>query len=318
MRVGLLSDVHANIDALSAAIKDGQKNGVDRWWFLGDAVGRGPAPVETMDYLRQYVNTRHWLTGNHDFYVASGVPPLDVNDNDNKIWRDHYIRLQDKQQNGKRQMWTWCQRAWQLNRAEPRRVRSNTFDCWLVHAALGDQYMNAGDSDYSYIWPWDHTRACAQMRLLLNEYARPGRPCLLIHGHTHVPYVATKLPGDNIVRLLPILYDDENRLSVINIEAMMINPGSVGQPRNGDKWPHAAYGILDLAQATFSFHRVTYDPGNMQRKMKGLKYPEHFIELLDGRHPGTKLNSPLWGKWDQVYEAVPNGWKPRNPDWFAL
>lgn len=47
MRLGILTDVHANIDALDVALRDGQQL-VERWWFLGDAVGRGPFAVETV------------------------------------------------------------------------------------------------------------------------------------------------------------------------------------------------------------------------------------------------------------------------------
>jgi hypothetical protein len=90
----------------------------------------------------------------------------------------------------------------------------------------------------------------------------------------------------------------------------------VGQQRNGDSLVHAAYGILDTVESTLEFRRVPYDSERMCRRMRGLRYDEQLIHLLE---PATEQN-PLWGKnglwlaWRRMYREQDWGWEPIIPD----
>ncbi len=121
MRLGILADVHANIDALEAVVRDG--NGlVERWWFLGDALGRGPFPVETLQRLREMVQLVQWRMGNHDLYVTGALTADGVSQADRFTYADHRRQLQAFRPTGRAALWAWCRRSWQLRRATPIRL----------------------------------------------------------------------------------------------------------------------------------------------------------------------------------------------------
>jgi len=106
-------------------------------------------------------------------------------------------------------------------------------------------------------------------RLSFHYFA--GRYCLV--GHTHVPLVfleagqqaETFHPGPNA----PLKLDSTRAI---------INPGSVGQPRDGN--PQAAYAIIDTEQASIEFRRVAYDIAAIQARMQELRFPERLIKRL--------------------------------------
>ncbi len=314
MRIGILADVHANEEALQAVLDDGQAR-VDQWWFLGDAVGRGPSPVETLLLLRQHVKTRHWLVGNHDLYVTGRLSSDGIATYERFVHTDHRERLQAYRPDGHRsQLWGWCLRTWRLKRARPKRIVTRKADVWFVHADLGGDRLNVGDiAGHSYIMPWsiawDEAIARIQLRRLM-AVQRESRPVVLIHGHTHVPYVAAKLRSRERLTLLPIRYGESQRLDIF--EAFFINPGSVGQPRNGEKSAHADYGILDTEADTFQFRRVPYACTLTCRKMRALGYDEILIHILEGNHEHNALHksNEVWMNWRKVYEKRPWGWEP--------
>lgn len=310
MKIGIIADAHANEQALNAVLEDGYQQGVERWWFLGDAVGRGPSPVETVRTLKKLVGARRWIVGNHDLYVAGGLISDGIREEEKAIHADHKYRL-ERARGG---LWRWCVRTWKLDRARPRRISTEQADIWLVHAMLDNALeTNAGDHRRTYIMPWDVSEDSGIFRVQvrkLKTLARKNRTAVLIHGHTHIPYLAVKFRGMDIARLMPISYTEYIDLSVF--EMAFINPGSVGQPRNGDSMVHAAYGILDTESSKFAFRRVPYDCRPTCGKMQANGYPRYLIDILKGNHPGNALSSSndLWMRWKKVYEPAPWGWRP--------
>lgn len=315
MRLGILADVHANEDALRAVLADGAQD-VDRWYCLGDVVGRGPFPIETLLLLREHVDAQHWLFGNHDAYVIGLRPYPAENTTDPIVWDDH--RRQIEAHTAGRGRWSlrrWCRQMWQPHRADPRCIKTTSADCWLVHAALGSWILNIGDTKYSYILPFNTTENQVLMEEQfkhLRQRQRDGRPVVLIHGHTHVPYVAFRSWDLDRPVLLPIRYDRPQPLGAF--DAMLICPGSVGLPRNCDTaMPvHAAYGILDTKASTFEFRRVRYDSERTWLAMGGRGYPTRLIEIMKGSYVAAEQqnNHDECLRWRQTYRAQPWGWEP--------
>ena len=322
MRIGILADVHANIDALDSVLEDGRSCCVDRWWFLGDAVGRGPEPVETVERLRQHVSTRHWLVGNHDLYAVGAQPTDGLRALDVKVWRAHHTDLRaHRPEGGRARLWEWCRRTWTLERAAPRLIRVGPFDCWLVHGALGigglgDRMLNAGDvPEFSYILPWEYPKQWSIVRgqfERLQKRCPPRRKTVLIHGHTHVPYVAAKMWRVGVVRG-PIRYGNPLDLNLYG--SLAICPGSVGQPRDRDPEAHAAYGILDTGAVTFEFRRVPYDSERMRRGISAKYDAPSLCHMLEGAYLSNPAwNSKGWRMWARYYRRHPWGWEPIGGD----
>lgn len=316
MRIGILADIHANLDALKAAICDDAGQAVDHWWVLGDVVGRGPEPVATVRYLRERVDTRGWQVGNHDACVCGLVQPAlgSVRDAELSIWQDHRSQLRtERTPVGRPLLWEWCRRTWTWQRTQPRLIETHQADCWLVHAALGEREHNVGDRSDSYIVPWqtpEQRGVRAQQFERLDALRREERPLVLIHGHTHIPYIAVQLWKAEVQPLLPIHYNRPQRLD--QFPSYLINPGSVGQPRNGDAQVHAAYGILDTAASTFEFRRVPYDSERVRLAMAARDYDISLIHLLMGNHHDHPLrpNNSWWLDWQRTYQERPWGWEP--------
>jgi len=217
--VALLSDVHANLIALEAVLAD--LPAVDAIWVMGDTVGYGPDPADTLALLRE---RGAWLVaGNHDRAVATGEG-LELF---NPAARAAAI----------------AHREW-LG-AEDRDVLAAM--PLTVEPAAGYTICHGSPRDPLWEYVFDARAASFAMTDLAT-----ARCCV---GHTHVP--ATFRTGDGRV---------------------MINPGSVGQPRDGD--PRASYALLDPLTADVRVRRVDYDIAETQRRMRARKLPAMLADRL--------------------------------------
>jgi predicted phosphodiesterase len=326
MRIGILADIHANRDALDAVLGDTQnsESRIDQWCIIGDVVGRGPMPAETLERLHQ-LNIKHWLTGNHDLYVMgrSTWPGSNGTDRatraDQDTWENHRQQLQaHKPADGNPQLWAWCQEHWTLEQSAPQQISTSSADFWLVHGALGDQGLNAGNSSDSYLFPWGMCSWAEWKERFkfrdqfdqLWERRQGDRPVVLIYGHTHVPCLAV-CSRDKLAELRPIRYRQPQPLDE-QFACVLVNPGSVGQPRNCYLDPHADYGILDTEDSTFEFRCVYYDPLRTISAMADLDYDIRLSRVLQGCRPENPLwdDNPLWKLWRHTYKCKPWGWEP--------
>ena len=219
MTVALLSDVHANLVALEAVLA--ALPAVDAIWVMGDTVGYGPDPADTLALLRE---RRAWLVaGNHDRAVATGEGLALFN----AAAREAAERHRD-----------WLS-------AEDRDVLGAM--PLTLDPAPGYTICHGSPRDPLWEYVFDARTAAFAMAGMVAT-----RCCV---GHTHVP--ATFRTRDGKV---------------------MINPGSVGQPRDGD--PRAAYALLDPAGETVDFRRVEYDIDETQRRMRDRKLPGMLADRL--------------------------------------
>jgi predicted phosphodiesterase len=231
MRIAVLSDIHANLPALDAVLADAGE--VDAVWHLGDVVGYGPDPDGVVERLQAVgaIGVR----GNHDA-AACGGSEID--------WFNPEAR-----------------RAMEWTRA----AISPATVAWL--SALPERRSIEGTelvhgSPREPLWEYVTSAGVARANLALL-----GAP-IGLHGHTHIP-VAWLEEGER-VRLVRA---DETGTAPLELTGprALVNPGSVGQPRDGD--PRASYAVLDPEAGTVRWHRVAYDIGAVQRAMRDAGLP---------------------------------------------
>ena len=231
MRYAIIADIHANLTAFEAVLDDMERRGgVDEIWCLGDIVGYGPDPHECIERLRQYNHV--CVAGNHDWAAIGKVSTADFNP-------DAALACQ----------WT----AGQLNKKDvkyleklPLSIDKDTFT--LVHGSPREPI-------------WEYVISASIARENFNFFQSPY--CLV--GHSHVPIVFRKEDSSCTSSRLV-----DNIGLAVGESRLILNPGGVGQPRDGD--PRASYAIYDSETRIVKLHRIPYDVAATQDRMmaKGL------------------------------------------------
>ena len=242
MRSLIASDIHSNLEALETVIADADANGgFDQIWSLGDLVGYGPNPSEVIDILRE--RDHRAVVGNHDLAAvgAIGLEWFNPIAADANAWTSSVLDDARKA----------------FIRAQPRVLELDDHEFTLVHGSLRDP-----------VWEYVTTSSAVRACLTRCDTYR----CLV--GHTHVPIVC-EMDGIGRVSVIPPRPDAAIPLRQNNL---LINPGSVGQPRDGD--PRASYAIYDSAAQTLTYRRVEYDIEKTQRKILALGLPPFLAERL--------------------------------------
>lgn len=239
MRILVVSDLHANFIAFEAVLKDA--GSIDKIWCLGDVVGYGPQPSECINCLQEFDHI--CLAGNHDLAVAGKAPLWDFSEDAKEVvfWTRHHLTIEALD---------WLQALPTIL------VREGPIS--MVHASPRDP-----------VWEYITDIEIAKKNLELIETA------VCLHGHTHFPGIFRQRASDK--RVL-----EESPLLNIPIQLiqdrMLINPGSVGQPRDED--PRAAYAILETDTMTYFQRRVIYDITKVQNLMKQEKFSTRLIRRL--------------------------------------
>ncbi len=239
MRIAVLSDIHSNLVALEAVLA--ALGSVDAVWVLGDIVGYGPEPDAVVERLVGVGAVA--VAGNHD---AAAVGAADV------AWFNPDARAAIE----------WTQR-----RIAPS-TRSWLADLptvleeppvALVHGSLREplwEYILSG------------AEARPNLRLLVDRRLAVG-----LHGHTHVP-VLWRLTGNDLEL---VRVEDGTRIALDN-RPVLANPGSVGQPRDGD--PRAGFLVYDTDRPELVWRRVGYDVAATQATMRRVGLPDWLVERL--------------------------------------
>jgi diadenosine tetraphosphatase ApaH/serine/threonine PP2A family protein phosphatase len=241
VNVLLISDVHSNLLALETVLE--ACGPVDAIWNLGDTVGYGPRPNECISLLQEK-SVNLWLAGNHDLAALdqrrlSGFNPV--------------AALAAR--------WTGDQLT-----EEHQRFLSQLSPITEEHGYLL-AHGSPRDPISEYIF--GASEATANLRLLA------GQICFV--GHTHFPIIAAPGPDGELatVRLLT----DGEAVHLGNAGPLILNPGSVGQPRDGDR--RASFGILDLGSQIFTLRRVEYDIRATQKAMREAGLPDQLVSRLE-------------------------------------
>ena len=239
MTILVVSDIHANLVALDAVLAAAGQ--VDAVWNLGDTVGYGPSPGECVDRMIA-VSPELTLLGNHDA-AAIGLLSLDEF---NPIARAATL-------------WT----AGQLS-PEHRAILSGL----PARAIIGDCLCVHGSPRHP-IWEYVYSAAVADA-----SFAAFGEPVCFL-GHTHIQlFISDDMAERGIGPSLP---QDGDVLDLTG-QRFIINPGSVGQPRDGN--PAAAFALFEPAERRVTFRRVRYDVSATQAAMHAVGLPMPLITRL--------------------------------------
>jgi len=238
MRVLIVSDIHSNLEALDAVLADAPQ--VDALWSLGDIVGYGPNPNECIARLKESEHAA--IPGNHDLGVLGQLDLEDFNPEARQanLWNREQLTL------GSRNY---------LEQLPETRVEGQC--CTMAHA-----------SPRHPIWEYIIPLPVAKANFAFFE------TIICLVGHTHLPAVFRLLPSGECRAVVP----PERALFLARDERYIINPGSVGQPRDGD--PRAAYMILDTDALSIESRRVSYNVEQVQQKMHETGLPRRLATRL--------------------------------------
>jgi predicted phosphodiesterase len=238
MRVLIISDIHANLVALDAVLEDAAQTPYEAVWCLGDLVGYGPQPNECVERVRALADLV-CLVGNHDKAVLN---ELDINSFNNDA----------------RSAILWTREALtpeNLAYLQSLQPMTEIGDFTLAHA-----------SPRQPVWEYILNRYIARDNFLYFD-----TPYCLV-GHTHVPVVYQESGPDGEP---DETHPDYEHPLILNEHRLIINPGSVGQPRDSN--PDAAYAFLDTETRVWEYRRVPYDIAATQRQMRAANVPERLI-----------------------------------------
>jgi predicted phosphodiesterase len=241
MRILVISDIHANLTALETVIEDAGT--VDAVWCLGDIVGYGPDPNECVARVRGLPNLV-CLLGNHDAAALSRIP------------------IETFNMDARRSI-EWMQ--------DVLTKESYIFLSQLPESVVAGQVTLAHGSPRNPVWEYILDLHNANQNL---EYF-DTQICMV--GHTHLPITYRVDPKTNgLVWSAP----NEGELVELNTRAI-VNPGSVGQPRDHD--PRASYGIFYPENNGWEIHRVDYDIRAVQKRIRAASLPmRHALRLIEG------------------------------------
>ena len=243
MRYLIISDIHSNMEAFDSCIKRAQQAGFDTVLCCGDLVGYGPNPIEAIEGVRKL--NALTIRGNHD-RVAAGLDEATQ-------FNPHARRAV-----------YWTREALPDSYRDylaglPVGPMEVTPEAQLVHGAI------THEDDYIF------TEADADENFRLTDKT------ITFFGHSHFPVVFSD-GRDNSVQAMSYEFDEFVAVKCEAGRKLLVNPGSVGQPRDGD--PRASFAIWDPDRARIEFYRVEYDVNLTQEKMRAADLPNYLIERL--------------------------------------
>lgn len=212
---------------------------VDQYWCLGDVVGYGPEPEECVQTL---LDLDHVVVmGNHDAAAAGVISTRSFNGEARRAieWTTRQL--------GRESLAYIKGMPEQLPRSE----------ILLVHGTPRDPI-------------WEYLTTVEQAREVFSSMEN----AYTFVGHTHVPLVFVQDRDGQVLAGTP----QDGMLLKLASERVLVNPGSVGQPRDGD--PRAAYAVVDSEAMTVEFHRVEYDITETQKRMRSSGASEWLTERL--------------------------------------
>jgi diadenosine tetraphosphatase ApaH/serine/threonine PP2A family protein phosphatase len=246
----IISDIHANLEALTAVFSEIDRRGITEVICLGDVIGYGPNPMECLDIVRQ--RCRVTLMGNHDFAVLYEPYNFNSGAEQASFWtRQQFEDDSDAARRADR---------WKHLGSLP--VKYRTSDFLAVHASPRRPINE-------YIFPDDIYTNPAKFQSIFERF---DRVCFV--GHTHVPGVFLEGPDFYSPDELDNRFD-------LGDEKAIVNVGSVGQPRDRD--PRSSFAIVQ--PSGIEFVRVAYDVETTVKKIAANQQLDSFLgtRLLDGR-----------------------------------
>jgi diadenosine tetraphosphatase ApaH/serine/threonine PP2A family protein phosphatase len=242
MRILVISDIHANYTALETVLNDAGT--VDETWCLGDMVGYGPDPNATVELIREIPNLT-CILGNHDMAAVGRIPLEAFNGDARRTLEYHERVLTADNMDFLRSLPSTLQVLGEVS---------------IVHGSPRDSV-------------WEYILNTLSARLNFDHFGTPW--CFV--GHSHLQCMFQLDLNTDRVGLVPIRGGDFIKLRPRSI----LNPGSVGQPRDRD--PRAAYAIFNTDGPIWEPRRVDYNITEVQQRIREAGLPEkHAIRIGEG------------------------------------
>ena len=239
MRALIVSDIHSNLEAFQSVIRDAEsRGGFDQIWSLGDLVGYGPDPGACVDLAQQY--DHHGVAGNHDLACVGKLSLEAFNSHAAEANRWTSTQLTEEQADFIRGL----------------SLKLELGEFTIVHGSPRDP-----------VWEYVVSMAAAVATFSHFDTYR----CLV--GHSHIPFICRPAETGAVFQEFKL-----DTPLALNNDRMIINPGGVGQPRDGD--PRSSYAIHDSDEGTVVHHRVEYDIPATQEKMTQHGLPQFLIDRL--------------------------------------
>ena len=244
MRYGIISDIHGNLEAFQAVLKRLRREGIDQYIFCGDLIGYGPDPQACIDLYTQLVEEGlvQGVIGNHDAIVVH--PELQA------YFNIEALKVLE----------------WTMKKLSAPQMRQVSFLPAVVHS---------GNFTIVHGTPRDPIKEYFVNTLQYHTLYKEWEGKVLFIGHTHIPFYMkgneTKCRIHEVSEEKAIILQDKYRY--------VINPGSVGRPRDNN--PKASFGLWDEHAETFLFLREPYDFKKTQQKMRKAGFPDLLIEGLE-------------------------------------
>ena len=236
----IISDIHANLAAFEAVLDSA--GDFDRIWCLGDMVGYGPDPNECIERLREFDHI--CLAGNHDWAALDRLELEDFNPEAQKACR-----------------WTQAQLT----------PDNHAYLEGLPTTLIEEGFTLVHGSPRQPVWEY-----LLYPSVALPNFKHFGTQFCFI-GHTHFPVIFQLVMQEfgEFCELIPPPLDGPIPLGK---QRLIINPGSVGQPRDGD--PRASYALLDLEHLTIEYRRISYPIKKTQQRMEEAGLSQKLINRL--------------------------------------
>ena len=242
MRILVISDIHANYTALEAVLNDAGP--VDETWCLGDLVGYGPDPNVVVEMVRDIPNLT-CILGNHDVAVIGKIPLEAFNGDARRVLMYHEKVLNADNTD--------------FLRALPSNLKVRG-QASIVHGSPRDSV-------------WEYILNTLSARLNFDHFTTPW--CFV--GHSHIQCMFQLDESKDRVSLAQTQHGEHIHLQ----PRMILNPGSVGQPRDRD--PRAAYAIYDTDGHFWEPRRVAYNVAEVQERIRQAGLPEkQAVRIAEG------------------------------------
>lgn len=246
MRYLVISDIHSNQEALLSVLEEASKIGYDKVVFLGDVVGYGADPEECILILKNRMT--HGVIGNHDkgIFEDSELPFF------NDMARKAILWSRD-------------------------RLKSTSYINFLKQLPYTDEIEPGIVITHSTVsapeyWDYILTPYEARVEFESSDFE------IMLYGHTHIPLGFEYQNGEVFPIMASTARGGIATISLDEGKRYILNPGSVGQPRDGDN--RASFAILDTEKRIFQIYRVRYPFEEQQRKIIKAGLPHKLAERL--------------------------------------
>ncbi len=245
MRIAALTDVHANLPALEAVLAAIDEEKIDEIWCLGDVVGYGAEPDACTALVRERSDL--CLVGNHDLAVLGALEISAFSE-------------------AAAEAVAWTRE----NVSEATLEFLRELEPFAQRDGIGLFHASPRDPVWEYVLSGEQADACLDVQ----------EERIALIGHSHVALFFSRIIDG--ARHMRGAQANDGALLDLESGRWLVNPGSVGQPRDGD--PRAAWLALDTTEATARFHRVAYDIDRTARSIVDAGLPQRLADRLYAGH----------------------------------